>query len=76
MANNLLHPDVAKMAELDKIIEKLRQQRGELDVAIGDVTHAGRTGEILRKLEELRRRSDAVSQLKEGEEERRGRGGR
>lgn len=51
------------MAEIDHIIDQLRRRRQEVDNDIGERTSSGgRTDEILRKLEELRRRAEVTDQ--------------
>ena len=51
------------MAEYDLIIEQLRRQRQQVDETIGEQTNSsGRTEDILKKLEELRRRAEATEQ--------------
>jgi hypothetical protein len=49
------------MAALDEILDQLRRHRQDVDQQLGERSNAGsRADEIIRKLEELRRRSQAT----------------
>ena len=51
------------MSELDEIITQLRRRRDEVDSSIVERRDSGKlVEEIIRKLEELRRRSEAIEE--------------